>query len=291
MPFRSRSSLATIDDPPKSPVTDDLPLTPAGTFAKYKVDPLATTTATTATPLETPALDDGPGLPPPVLQSSLAGNRRGDKSQSPGQKKSARVNGGLRVHWDRFKRKMGSGTAPSTSSALELEESTGGSSSGFPRSRHGGGAHMDETDDAVDEVVVDREWSDEIKSSSITHSEHGGSPDKSGGSAHQGGTNTDHESLAIHPDGFWGISPVLVFFRWRLWALAMSFFSTKFMDEKSEQHYKKENWFLRKVRVPFAHTQAPITNFRTESRTMVGCFLHYQLGTRHRIHSEAARAT
>ncbi|OCH85880.1 hypothetical protein OBBRIDRAFT_762246 [Obba rivulosa] len=236
MPFRSRSSLTSAFDPSKSAATDDAPVSPTC----GKPDPHTATT----TPLQTPAVHSGPGLPPPVLQSSL---RRGaaDKAQQQ-QKKSARVNGGLRVHWDRFKRKMGSGTAPSTSSAFEPEESIGDSSSGFPRSRHGGGAHVDDTDELVDEVVVDREWSDEIKSSSGTHSEHGGSPEKSGGSNHLGGTNTDRESLAIHPIGFWGLSPVLVFLRWRLWSTAVSFFSTRFMDERSEQHYKKENWFMRK---------------------------------------------
>ncbi|OBZ73876.1 hypothetical protein A0H81_06404 [Grifola frondosa] len=103
----------------------------------------------------------------------------------------------------------------------------------------------DEMDEYVDEVVVDREWSDEIKSSSITHSEHGGTPEKSG-SNHLAGTNTDRESLAIHPESCWGISPVLVFLRWRAWPLILSFFSTPFLDEKSEAHYVKENWFMRK---------------------------------------------
>ena len=86
----------------------------------------------------------------------------------------------------------------------------------------------------------------QIKSSSVTHSEHGGTPDKSG-SNHLGGTNTDRDSFAIRPEGFWGSCRLLIFLRWRLWPASYGFFSTKFLDEKSEMHYNKENWFLRKV--------------------------------------------
>lgn len=175
-------------------------------------------------------------LPPPVTQASLTPEKKGK------QKKSARVERNLRAHWDRFKRRLGTGTAPSTSSALEPDESGDGSS--YPRSRADRAAQMDEVpDEAVDEVVVDREWSDEIKSSSITHSEHGGTPDK-GSNAF--GTGTDRESFAIQASGFWGLCMPLVILRWRAWPLMYSFFCTRFLDEKSEAHYNKENWFLRK---------------------------------------------
>ncbi|PIL24591.1 hypothetical protein GSI_12475 [Ganoderma sinense ZZ0214-1] len=180
------------------------------------------------------------GLPPPVSFPSNVSSP-GHRSR---HKKNARVSAGLRAHWDRFVRKLGSGTAPSSSS--NFDESVG-ESSGYPRSRIGGPATEVQlpVDDRVDEVVVDREWSDEIKSSSVTHSEHGASPDKSG-SNHLGGTNTDRDSFAIRPEGFWGSCRVLIFLRWRLWPAAYGFFSTKFLDEKSEMHYNKENWFLRK---------------------------------------------
>lgn len=178
-------------------------------------------------------------LPPPVLQDDHQSAGRRSRS-----KKNARIDGGLRVHWDRFVRKLGSGTAPSTSS--NFEESVG-ESSGYPRSRLGHHTFSEPQEDRVDEVVVDREWSDEIKSSSITHSEHGGSPEKTG-SNHHGGTNTDRDSFAIRPEGFWGLCRPLILLRWRLWPATYSFFCTHFMDEKSEMHYNKENWFLRKVR-------------------------------------------
>ncbi|KAI0642307.1 hypothetical protein C8Q79DRAFT_1003202 [Trametes meyenii] len=177
------------------------------------------------------------GLPAPVQQDDRQSTGRRSRT-----KKNARVHGGLRVHWDRFVRKLGSGTAPSTSS--NFDDSVG-ESSGYPRSRQGQPAFQDTQDDQVDEVVVDREWSDEIKSSSVTHSEHGGTPEKSG-SNHHAGTNTDRDSFAIRPEGFWGSCRPFIFLRWRLWPLTYSFFCTRFMDEKSEMHYNKENWFLRK---------------------------------------------
>lgn len=180
------------------------------------------------------------GLPPPVQHDD-----RNSASRSR-TKKNARVHPGLRVHWDRFVRKLGSGTAPSSSS--NFDESVG-ESSGYPRSRQGQTVFQDAQEERVDEVIVDREWSDEIKSSSVTHSEHGGSPEKTG-SNHHAGTNTDRDSFAIRPEGFWGICRPLIVLRWRLWPATFAFFCTRFLDEKSEMHYTKENWFLRKVSYP-----------------------------------------
>ncbi|KAI0073055.1 hypothetical protein K474DRAFT_1700572 [Panus rudis PR-1116 ss-1] len=177
-------------------------------------------------------------LPEPVQSRSSSSGQRGPKSK----KKNARISGGLRVHWDRLRRRIGTGTAPSTSSAID--ESIG-ESSGF-RTRMGTAVMNEDADEVVDEVVVDREWSDEIKSSSVTHSEHGASPEKTG-SNHMGGTNTDRDSFAIHnAEGFWGSCTPLIHLRWRLWPLVYGFFATRFVDEKSESHYRKENWFLRK---------------------------------------------
>ncbi|KAI0773246.1 hypothetical protein BD413DRAFT_473180 [Trametes elegans] len=176
-------------------------------------------------------------LPPPVQQDDRLSSSRRSRT-----KKNARIHGGLRVHWDRFVRKLGSGTAPSTSS--NFDESVG-DSSGYPRSRQGQSTYPEPQDDQVDEVVVDREWSDEIKSSSVTHSEHGASPDKTGSNLHPA-TSTDRDSFAVHPEGFWGMCRLFIFLRWRLWPVTFSFFCTRFIDEKSEMHYNKENWFLRK---------------------------------------------
>lgn len=235
MPFASRSSLVTAFGS-REDVDVQVPMAKIG-GKKSSDKGSATTDPVSSTTLQG-------GLPTPVVQGSVSsGSRKGKR------KKSARVNGGLRVHWAQFKRRIGTGTAPSTSSALEPDESGDSYSNGYMRRE----ARGEEEDDGVDEVVVDREWSDEIKSSSVTHSEHGGSPDKS--SNVPGGTNTDRESLAINATGFWASCTPLIFLRWRLWPFVYQFFVNHFVDEKSEMHYNKENWFLRKVRgSPPSHT-------------------------------------
>ncbi|EKM50704.1 uncharacterized protein PHACADRAFT_188239 [Phanerochaete carnosa HHB-10118-sp] len=214
MPYRSRLSLASA-------------MTTSSSNHVEKDAPARGTTGAA-----TPQDDDEEGLPPPV-QADYPDRR---------PKKKTRISLGLHVRWDRFLRKLGSGTAPSTSSALD---ESSGDSTGYNRSR-GGAAGMDEEEE-VDEVVVDREWSGEIKSS--VHSDHGGSPEKSHGSNPQlghGGTSTDRDSLAIHADGCWANYTLLIWLRYRIWPAAYGFFYTHFLDEKSENHYRKENWFLRK---------------------------------------------
>lgn len=226
MVFESGTSIATAT----TKRDDTTPSTLMGSAEKL---PIANTTVA-------PASEDGPSLPVPVVQGSLSSGRHARQV-----KKTARISGGLRVHWDRLKRKIGTGTAPSDSEPFE--ESVGEGSHYF-RSR--GGAFADGEDERVDEVVVDREWSDEFKSYSGTHSDHGGTPEKSGGSNHMGGTNADMDSLAVHVEGIWTFAP-LTFLRWRLWPSAYGFFVTHFIDEKSESHYNKENWFLRKVCIAY----------------------------------------
>ena len=193
-------------------------------------------TDVTATRAATPT-DEEEALPPPVQATVALGDRRR-------KQKKTRISMGLHVHWDRFLRKLGSGTAPSTSSALD---ESSGDSTGYNRSRLGGAIITEDAE--VDEVVVDREWSGEIKSS--VHSEHGGTPEKSHGSNQPmgyGGTNTDRDSVAIHADGIWASNALFILLRYRLWPFIFGFFYTRFLDSKSEAHYKKENWFLRKVR-------------------------------------------
>ncbi|KAI0318763.1 hypothetical protein OF83DRAFT_1231076 [Amylostereum chailletii] len=182
-------------------------------------------------------LSPDPFLPPPVLAKSIAG------STSTKRKKSARIEevggrAGLRVHWSRLRRRLGTGTSPSTTSSL-VDESAAESSV----ARHQNMARY-EQDDEVDEVVVDRNWSEELKSS-VSLSEQGGSPDKT--ASHQiGGTTTDHESFALHVEGVWALCTPLIILRWRLWPAILDFFSLRFYDEKAEAHYAKENWFMRK---------------------------------------------
>lgn len=174
-----------------------------------------------ATPATSTAVDS---LPIPVLQNtgthSVASRRK---------RKSARING-LSVHWAKFKRRVGTGTAPSSSSLI------GGSAaeSSYTRrlERNAGLGDNDE----VNEVVVDRIWSEEIKSST-THSEHGGSPEKSGGSHPIQPSNSDHESLV--QEGFWGLVTPLIYLRWRLWPAIVKIFIPRFVDKKDEQQYSQ----------------------------------------------------
>ena len=181
---------------------------------------------------------EAPVLPPPAAAAAATYNR---------QKKTLRIDGGpsLRVYWTRFRRRLGAGTAPSTSSLVD--SSAQGSNDG-PRSDTQGG-HQGEDDAEVDEVVVDRNWSDDIKSS-VSLSEQDISLDRSGGHHHVAGPTTDRDSVALHTGGFWGLSTPLIILRWRVFPAIVDFFSTKFPNIKSEQHYVKENWFMRKVRCP-----------------------------------------
>jgi hypothetical protein len=188
---------------------------------------------------------DGDILPPPIVQTS---NRN--------EKKSVRMTG-LTARWTNFIRRIGSVTAPSTSSLVGDTVDSNHTNRGDTRQENEPGQDVE---GVVDEIVVDRGWSDEIRSS-ISHSEHGASPEKSGGSHPQAGSS--EESLSVH-DGFWSLWFPLVILRWRLWPKVEEFFSSRFSDEKAEQHYaevgstltrvfrhtdstiNKEHWFLRK---------------------------------------------
>lgn len=179
---------------------------------------------------------EAPVLPPPA--AAIATYNR--------PKKTLRIDGGpgLRVYWSRFRRRLGAGTAPSTSSLVD--SSAHGSNDGL-RSDTQGVQGEDEAE--VDEIVVDRNWSDEIMSS-VSLSEQDISLDRPSGHHHVAGPNTDRDSVALHTGGFWGLCTPLIILRWRVFPAILDFFSTKFPNKKSEQHYAKENWFMRKVRRP-----------------------------------------
>ncbi|KAI0685603.1 hypothetical protein BC835DRAFT_1289856 [Cytidiella melzeri] len=219
MPFRSRISLASV-------------LSASTSHNETSVHQRGETDGARTPQAE---LDDMQ-LPPPV-QAAYHPAPRSSKQ------KKTRISLGLKNRLNRFMRKLGTGTAPSSSSAID--ESTGDSIS-FGMRR---GIRMDTgMDEEVDEVVVDREWSGEIKSS-VHSNDHGGSPEKSGASGNgggYGGTNTDIDSVAFHVDGFWTRATLLVVLRYRVWPFVYSFFATHFVDEKSEGHFRKENWFMRK---------------------------------------------
>ncbi|EPQ54871.1 hypothetical protein GLOTRDRAFT_111444 [Gloeophyllum trabeum ATCC 11539] len=169
----------------------------------------------------------------PVLQSAMSSSARR-------RHKKARIEGGLRVHWDRFRKRMGTGTAPSTS---EIPDESGTDSSARPGARFANAEELDE----VDEVVVDREWAGRDLKTSITQSDgQENSREKSGGGGGAQGTNTDMDSIIWYSDGFWAICTPLIILRWRLWPAVKNFFWVHFDDPKSENHYRKELWFTRK---------------------------------------------
>lgn len=180
-------------------------------------------------------------LPPPVVQFSPTNRSSGKRKQRARIKEStAQV---LRAQWDRLLRKFGAGTAPSASS-IDLDAES-------DRERTSTVGHYNpewkrfEAAEEIDEVVVEREWGEDIKASSV-HSGHGGEKSGSGQPGHASGE--DAESVAVsHNDGRCN-SPVYAYLRYRIWAAIKSFFTNEFIDEKSEEQYRKETWFMRKVR-------------------------------------------
>jgi len=138
----------------------------------------------------------------------------------------------LRIRWVEFKKRLGTGTAPSTSSVRD--DSTTGSV-------YGKDPVPGQPEDEVDEVVVDREWTDDTRKTT-TKSE---SAHPFNDSRQPGGTNTDRESFAV-VEGFWARSTILIILRWRLWPAIIGFFWPRFMDARSEAQYSKESWFYRK---------------------------------------------
>ncbi|KIM44414.1 hypothetical protein M413DRAFT_442397 [Hebeloma cylindrosporum] len=166
--------------------------------------------AMVTTPTTSTAVDNS--LPPPVVQSIA--------SSSPSRrlrKKTVRI-AGLSVHWARFKKRIGTVAAPSSSSVI------GESAAENSYTRK---IENTEVADYLDEVVVDRNC-----------------PEKSGGSHQPNQGTSDHDSVVY--DGFWTSWTILAILRWRTWPFIMEIFSSRFVDEKSEQHYAQESWFLKK---------------------------------------------
>lgn len=170
-------------------------------------------------------------LPVTVTQASTA---------DPGCQKTKRGRArGLRVYWECFMKRMGT-KSPSLSSALVDSIRDGG------QVQLGTEAGTDV--DEVDEIVVDRNWTEDMKNSP-DHSEY--ALDNSGDSymAHVGtGTDTGigHESTAFPDDGGF-FRPFLVLLRWEVWPAVHRFFHVRFNDEKTEERYQGERWCIRKL--------------------------------------------
>lgn len=128
----------------------------------------------------------------------------------------------LRRRWDNFKAHIGTGAALSSDSATGEPDEV----------REGYKLHLLDAN-SVDEIVVDRNWADDFKSS-VT-SEHGGN-EKSGGGSHPTHTG-DTDQISVVEDGFWDSWALLAMLRWRTWPVIMEIFSSRFVDEKAEWHF------------------------------------------------------
>ncbi|KAG1907991.1 Tco5, signal transduction HAMP domain histidine kinase [Suillus fuscotomentosus] len=178
----------------------------------------------TASVLFTRQPEDFTGLPLPVTQTSTADS---------GHQNTKRC-----VYWECFMKRMGT-ESPSLSSALvdSIRDS------GQVRLRTEDSTDVDE----VDEIVVDRDWAEDIKNSP-DHSQY--ASDNSGDShmanvGARAGTSVGHESTAFPDDGGF-FRQFLVLLRWEVWPAVHNFFLVRFNDEKTEARYQEERWYIRK---------------------------------------------
>lgn len=188
---------------------------------------LQTATTDANNHLDNSAVTEIPLLPAPATARDFPSRPRGNT-------KSVQISRGFRAYWADFKKKVASGTSPSTSSS---PDNSTGTTSCIHRPQ---GSAPCEQDEHVDVVVVDRVWGEDPKCS--TKSDSNTPPDAGN---RLGTTNTDPGSSEADT-AFWTLSPVLFFFRWRIWPPIWGFFRLRFVDQKFEAHYVKETWFLRK---------------------------------------------
>jgi osomolarity two-component system sensor histidine kinase SLN1 len=186
-------------------------------------------TASTVTPTTIPKefLD----LPLPVAQAGTA--------SSPPRKKRKMVRvDRLRVYWAILLKRMGT-ESPSIST---IADSSLDSNQLRPRTDE------DPDTDEVDEIVVDRDWAEDMKSS-VNHSER--AQERSGDShvTHiVDGTTTSLGYESCHfPDDAGFFRQTRIFLRREVWPAVYKFFYVQFYDEKTERRYRKERWFIRKV--------------------------------------------
>lgn len=208
----------------------------------------------------TPTASSSNELPPPV--STMPSRKR--------VKKTARIERGLRDYWAMFLKRVGSGTDPGDSDSMP---DTGGESTEdshwktqvqvqvqVPHERWKenpqainhtlrNSLHEEEDSDYFDEIVVDRVWGSqqENEKSSESPSDHiAGSPEKSG-TSHPHEMGTDADSLFVPATGIWVMWQPLMILRYRFYPTMIEFFTSKFHDPNTEEHYRKEIWFTTKV--------------------------------------------
>ena len=191
---------------------------------------LQRTTTNTEDYCDQSATTDFPLLPVPATA-------RDSPSRPRRNPKSVQISGSLKAHWVAFKKKVASGTAPSTSSTPNNSTSTG------PNVSRPQGSAAREQDGHLDVVVVDRVWGEDPKWS--TKSDSNTPLDETRAENRLGTTNTESDNPEADT-GCLASCPVFFFLRWRIWPSIWGFFRLRFSDQKFEMHYVKETWFLRK---------------------------------------------
>jgi len=219
MRFNIRRSLSVSLAPPSSPPSPHLPKS------------LQTTTIHTNDHSDRLPTTDISILPAPVTAKDAPSRPRRNS-------KSVQISGGLRAYWTAFKKKVTSGTAPSTSSTPD-DSTAAGSNFGKPQRSGPGGQ-----DGNLDVVVVDRLWNEDLKLSTTSDSN---SPfEETRASENRFGTTNTEPGSFEADTSCWTSSPILFFLRWKIWPPILCFFRLRFPDENVEAHYVKETWFLRK---------------------------------------------
>src|ERR1700722_3957930 len=184
-------------------------------------------------------------LPAPIVQNRTPAARRYNGIKS-----------ALTVRWAHIKSRLCTVDSPfSTSipSAASVDDKDDDNSiPSFPP--HPQGTDEEPKETKVDEVVVDRVWSDDPKSSVTQyHSDHS-EKSETGSTCGSVQLNLDQfrlPGLQMHSErlnGFW--SPLLTV-PCRAWPSVRKFFSLRFHDERAEANYRDENWLLNKARSPF----------------------------------------
>ncbi|KAF7309943.1 Histidine kinase [Mycena indigotica] len=169
-------------------------------------------------------------LPPPVLQKVPSGTT-GSGRRRP--KKKARF--GLSAAWSTIASRFGTVSTPSLSSS-EIRASLVEQSSVGTRA-------VDATSDPdrVDRIVVDRSWATESRSRGSHDEER--SPETKSKSSYGAAPLTPFQE-GWHPSGpLQKHTPTIL---WSVWAMLLHFFHPTFPDERTERHYKNEDWGLSK---------------------------------------------
>ncbi|PFH50297.1 hypothetical protein AMATHDRAFT_61349 [Amanita thiersii Skay4041] len=188
-------------------------------------------TSTTRTPSIASHLEDS--LPFPAIQN--VPGKVSPRRYTPSRPKYWN---GLRTHWSRFIKQIESGANPSNSSSIFLEESLVADEC---VSESGDNDTPQQEGDEVNQVVVDRSWTDD--ESSASQSEQPINPEKFDVLHFPCDPSDDHhDHMPASRWNTWTLGNV----RWRIWLGTVKFFCTNYADERLEHLYAQESWFLKK---------------------------------------------